>query len=243
MWSFFQYRQLRKQVERDWRARSSAHQRHISRPLQAQCKQSLNPHIESDGSSTQIGPTPDLEEEKAESRHEPAADGLVLVECASEDDQLNPRNWPVVQRIKVMVILCLLVFVQAWAGASNSLTNTRASKYYHVSPVAENLSTAMYLFGIGSGCFFTGPLSQTFGRNPVYLWFTFAYLFFVLGSALSTNFTSQIICRYFVGLSSSGTLGINGASLNDLFSPVELALWFPIIAWVNVARKCILELH
>jgi DHA1 family multidrug resistance protein-like MFS transporter len=140
-------------------------------------------------------------------------------------------------RAKTMAILCLLVFVQAWAGASDSLANMKASKQYHVSPVAENLTTAMYLFGIGIGCSFVGPLSASFGRNPVYLSFSFSYLCFILGTALSDTFGSQIVCRFFVGLSSSATLGINGASVRDMFRPVERALWLPLIAWVNIVRK------
>lgn len=161
----------------------------------------------------------------------------MLVECTSDDDPLDPRNWPLLSRAKNIAILCLLVFVQGWAGASDSLTNSKASRDLHVSQVAENLSTAMYLFGIGSGCLFVGPLSETLGRNLVYLVFSFVYLFFILGTALSRSFASQIVCRFFVGLASSATLGINGASVRDMFRPVKRALWFPVIAWVNVVRE------
>lgn len=112
----------------------------------------------------------------------------------------------------------MLVFIQAWAGACDSLTNSKASQHYHVSPIAEKLSTAMYLFGIGSGCLFVGPLSQTLGRNPVYLTFSFAYLFFILGTAMSKGYGSQIVCRYLADLASSAALGINGASVGDMFS-------------------------
>lgn len=94
----------------------------------------------------------------------------------------------------------------------------------------------MYLFGIGSGCLFVGPLSQTLGRNPVYLGASGVYLLFVLGTALSRNYAAQIVCRYFAGLAASAALGINGGSVGDLFRPVERALWFPVVAWVNVVR-------
>lgn len=163
--------------------------------------------------------------------------GRFIVECISDDDPINPRNWPLVRRAKALAILCLLVFGQVWAGASDSLANSKASQQYHVSSVADNLTTAMCLFGIGTGCLFVGPLSQSFGRNPVYLTFSFAYLWFVMGTALSNTFGSQIVCRFFVGLSSSATLGINGASVGDMFKPVERTLWFPLLAWVNVVRE------
>lgn len=36
---------------------------------------------------------------------------------------------------------------------------------------------------------------------------------------------------------SSATLGINGASVSDMFRPVKRAGWFSMIAWANVARR------
>ncbi|KAF3159386.1 hypothetical protein TWF788_003795 [Orbilia oligospora] len=156
------------------------------------------------------------------------------IEVNSHDDPITPKNWPLLSRSKNIAILALLIAVQAWAGAAESMANTSASQEFGVSKEAETLSTAMYLFGIGSGCLFVGPLSETVGRNPVYLTSTFCFLFFVLGTALTKSFGGQIVCRYFVGLFSSGTLGINGASVRDQFRPVKRAFVFPVIAWANV---------
>lgn len=162
-----------------------------------------------------------------------SSNGQVLVTCAP-DDALNPQNWSLISRCKNLAILALLIFVQGWAGASESMENSVASSAFHVSQVSENLDTAMYLFGIGIGAPFAGPLSETVGRNPVYLLATFFYLFFVLGSAKATTFGGRITCRYFVGFFSSATLSINGSSVRDQFRDVKRAFVFPIIAWVNV---------
>jgi MFS family permease len=117
------------------------------------------------------------------------------------------------------------------------MANSEASSHFHVSQVAENLDTAMYLFGVGMGSQIAGPLSETVGRNPVYLLATFCYLFFVLGSAKAATFGGRITCRLFVGLFSSATLSINGSSVRDQFRDVKRAFVFPIIAWVNVIGR------
>ncbi|ETR99409.1 MFS general substrate transporter [Trichoderma reesei RUT C-30] len=156
-----------------------------------------------------------------------------MVTCVPEDT-LNPQNWPLAARCKNIAILAFLIFVQGWAGASESMANSEASSHFHVSQVAENLDTAMYLFGVGMGSQIAGPLSETVGRNPVYLLATFCYLFFVLGSAKAATFGGRITCRLFVGLFSSATLSINGSSVRDQFRDVKRAFVFPIIAWVNV---------
>jgi hypothetical protein len=163
--------------------------------------------------------------------------GWIWVETSGEADSLDPRNWTLVSRSKNIGILVFLIFTQGWAGSADSPANERASREFGVSQTAQNLSTAMYLFGIGSGSLFAGPLSESIGRNPTYLVSTFIYLLFVLGSALTPTFAGQVICRYFVGLCSSPTLSINGSSVGDQFRPVKRTFVFPVIAWANIAGK------
>ncbi|KAJ4367845.1 hypothetical protein N0V86_009683 [Didymella sp. IMI 355093] len=233
MWSFIQYKQIGRAVESEWQ-RASANRSvpgggDRSRGVCIGSQQSDATPQRDDPEQHGSG-QPDEEPEEKQTQDE-----KVIVELEGDNDPIDPHNWPLLKRARTMLFLSMLVFTQAWAGACDSLDNSRASARFQVSHVAEDLSTAIYLFGIGSGCLFVGPLSQTLGRNPVYLSFTFVYLFFILGSALSPSYASQVVCRYLAGLASSAALGINGASVGDMFRPVERALWFPIIAWVNVA--------
>lgn len=157
------------------------------------------------------------------------------VRTFGEDDPFDPRNWPLLDRCKNIAILALLIFVQAWAGAGNSQANKPISMEFNVSQVSENLSTAMYLFGISAGSLVVGPISETVGRNPTYLVGTFVYMLFQLGCARVRNYGGQIVCRFFVGLFCSATLAINGGSVRDQFRPVKRSFVFPVIAWANVA--------
>jgi DHA1 family multidrug resistance protein-like MFS transporter len=238
MWSLVQYRQIGRDVEREWARRDTA-SRHQQvdgerRTISTLQRSNLPPQ---DADPEQQPAKESSDGKEKESNEKKEQDDKHTIKPTGPNDPIDPHNWPLSKRIRALLVLSLLVFTQAWAGACDSLANTKASEYYHVSPVAQNLTTAMYLFGIGSGCLFVGPLSQTFGRNPVYLGFTLVYLFFILGTALSRTFGAQIVCRFFAGLASSAALGINGGSVGDLFRPVERALWFPVIAWVNVVRE------
>ncbi|RVD87189.1 uncharacterized protein DFL_001432 [Arthrobotrys flagrans] len=222
MWSVVQYRSLGKVVKQEVHDHEKRQEDngHHSNPL------------------PEAQPTDDRPERtNGEDRNDLGAyesEEKLKIEVEGHDDPINPKNWSLLSRSKNIAILALLIAVQAWAGAAESIANTSASQEFGVSKEAETLSAAMYLFGLGSGCLFVGPLSETVGRNPVYLISTFCYLFFVLGTALAKSFGGQIVCRYFVGLFSSGTLGINGASVRDQFRPVKRAFVFPVIAWANV---------
>ncbi|KIW92087.1 uncharacterized protein Z519_07071 [Cladophialophora bantiana CBS 173.52] len=233
MWSLVQYRRIGKQVEHEWqeKAQKQGHteKKNAFRDAEA-------------GSEQRIlrGSNGALEEESSEERPESVGgcvggSGKIVVETTGDDDPIDPHNWPLSARCKNIAILCLLIFSQGWASAADSMANSRVSQDYGVSKVAANLSQALYLLGIGSGCLFCGPLSETVGRNPTYLGATVCYLCFVLGTALTSNLGGRIVCRYFVGVFASAVLGINGASVSDQFRPVKRAFAFPVIAWANVA--------
>ncbi|KAI0385484.1 MFS general substrate transporter [Hypomontagnella monticulosa] len=227
MWSYIQYRRMGRELQRATEKGSTITGDH-------KAQESCFDDIETGNTNSPSHGTSEIKENH-ETPGTGHGKGKILVQLEGVDDPLDPKNWPLAARCKNMAILSFLIFAQAWAGAAESMANKTASAEFGVSQVAENLSTSMYLFGIGSGALFAGPLSETVGRNPTYLVSTFCYLFFVLGSALTPTFGGQVVCRFFVGLFSSATLSINGSSVRDQFRPVKRAFAFPIIAWANVA--------
>ncbi|KAL2187823.1 MFS general substrate transporter [Thermothelomyces heterothallicus CBS 203.75] len=214
MWSVIQQRRLRRQAES---------QRNDSQTEK--------------GGRTSSGQATDGDAEKPGQFN--SQDNKIWVKTTGDDDPIDPRNWPLLDRSKNIAILAYLIFVQAWAGAAESMANSAASQEQGHSKVAENLTIAMYLFGIGIGSLFAGPVSESVGRNPTYLVSTFCFLFFVLGAAMAPTFGGRIAWRFLMGLSASPTLAINGSSVKDQFRPVKRAFVFPIIAWANVAAPMI----
>ncbi|ELR08293.1 hypothetical protein GMDG_03091 [Pseudogymnoascus destructans 20631-21] len=235
MWSYVQYRRIGKHATEEIRKTSRMASDHSSHAVEDLLAVARGRAPLSGGLSALPleGGRSSANREQHDRRKK--SSNKITVRISGEDDPLDPRNWSLLSRCKNIAILSLLIFVQAWAGAAGSIANTAASQEFHVGKVAENLSTAMYLFGIGSGSLFVGPLAETVGRNPTYLVATFVYLLFVLGSALTPTFGGQVFCRYCVGLFSSATLAINGSSVRDQFRPVKRAFVFPVIAWANVA--------
>ncbi|EXJ57173.1 hypothetical protein A1O7_07520 [Cladophialophora yegresii CBS 114405] len=251
MWSVVQYRQIGKHVERDWHrqrhqggdpygnsklleAGAGSGLRNVESIAQHTSEESSTEN-ETDGSPTSLEKHGSPEPERNGIDGSKGTNEKIVVQLQGDADPLDPRNWSLAARCKNIAILSFLIFSQGWASGADSMANTRMSEAYGVSKTASNLSQATFLFGIGSGCLFCGPLSETIGRNPVYLGSTFCYLCFVLGCAFTPNLGSRIVCRYFVGLFASAALGINGASVSDQFRPVKRAFAFPIIAWANVA--------
>lgn len=238
MWSYVQYRRIGRQVETKFKNEQPSLPVDSRSQEKASTLESRSPDHQNEQEEEEKN-AKEKEDEKSEKDKDDEAkrNDPHQVVASGEDEPLDPKNWPLLDRSKNIAILAFLIFVQGWAGAAESMANTKASREFGISKTAENLSTAMYTFGIGSGSLFAGPLSETYGRNPVYLVSTFAYLLFVLGCAMTKTFGGQVVCRFFVGLCASATLSINGGSVRDQFRPVKRAFVFPLIAWANVAGK------
>lgn len=216
MWSLVQRRRLYQQAETE--TGKQAHDRSSSQPQDPTNKDTENnPPSDNHGN--------------------PNKHNKIYIRSTTDDDPIDPRNWPLLSRTKNIALLAYLIFAQAWAGAAESMANRPASTEQNHSRVAENLVIAMYLFGVGTGSLLAGPVSDTIGRNATYLTGSFVYLCFVLGAALAPGFGGRLVCRFGVGLAGSATLTGNGASVRDQFRPVKRAFVFPVIAWANVAGK------
>lgn len=92
------------------------------------------------------------------------------------------------------------------------------------------LITCFVHSGLAIGSVFAGPISETVGRNPVYVISRCFHVIWLIGAALARNYTSQIVLRFLAGLSGSILLAIHAASTADLFGPVHRTVFWPVIA-------------
>ena len=99
-----------------------------------------------------------------------------------------------------------------------------------MSKVTESLATGLFLIGFGCGALFAGPMSETIGRNPVYIATLSLYMIFTMASGLAPNIGAQLAFRFLAGLFGSTPLTCAGGSISDLWSPMERVYAFPIFA-------------
>lgn len=163
------------------------------------------------------------------------SDEPIIVGWEGPDDPLNPRNWSTAWKTVVFWIIFINTFACDWGSSADSQAGTTIAKAFHVSEEAEALSATMYTFGIAIGSLVAGPLSETFGRNPVYCVSRCFHLAWLVGVSLSPNFGSQCVFRLFAGLAASQFLGVHGATIADIYGPVDRALLWPLQALSSFA--------
>ncbi|THC93110.1 hypothetical protein EYZ11_007422 [Aspergillus tanneri] len=155
---------------------------------------------------------------------------LFVVGWEGKDDALSPRNFSLFKRMIATLLVSILSFAVGAASSINAAVLPQSSKTFNVSEIAGSLVTGMYLFGFATGSLFSGPLSEIFGRNIVYLSSLIIFMIFVMASALAPNYGSGLIFRFLSGVFGSPPLTCAGGTIADLWSPLEKTFAFPFYA-------------
>ncbi|KAK8863198.1 MFS general substrate transporter [Apiospora arundinis] len=85
----------------------------------------------------------------------------------------------------------------------------------------------MYLLGSGFGALGAGTVSETFGRNVVYLTTFVVFMLCVLAKALAPNYSVAIAFRFLTGFFGSTPLTAAGGSMADVWDPLQLLYAIP----------------
>ncbi|KAK4555815.1 hypothetical protein LTR86_007035 [Recurvomyces mirabilis] len=155
---------------------------------------------------------------------------VFIVGYEGPHDENDPHHWSYWTRIPCTFLIASIGCVVGIASAIDSSALPHAAAEFGVSEVVESLATGLFLIGFGVGALFAGPISETVGRNPVYIVTLAVYMCFILGSALAPNIGAQLALRFFAGLFGSTPLTCAGGSISDLWSPLERVFAFPVFA-------------
>jgi len=80
------------------------------------------------------------------------------------------------------------------------------------------LGLAMYVLGFAFGPLLLAPLSEYYGRSPIYFVGWFLLVIFQIPVALAPNIGTVIVCRFIGGFFGAAPLTNTGGTVSDLWS-------------------------
>ncbi|KAJ0160849.1 putative drug/proton antiporter YHK8 [Colletotrichum tanaceti] len=90
------------------------------------------------------------------------------------------------------------------------------------SRIVGTLGLSVFVLGISLGPMFLSPLSEFYGRRPIYIVSWSMYVIWIIPSAVAKNIATMIVARFLDGLSGSAFLAVSGGTVSDLFTRHEL---------------------
>ena len=107
--------------------------------------------------------------------------------------------------------------------------NEVMATFQSTSPLLSSFAVSVWVLGYFFGPLFLGPLSEMYGRWPVYIATNILFTVFNIATAVSPSLSALIVFRFFAGTSGAGPLTVGSGTLGDLIKPENrgkmIAVW------------------
>lgn len=147
-------------------------------------------------------------------------------------DKTNPRNWTTLRKTISTLIVCSIGFTTTLGASIYAPGHTTVQNAFHTSTTVSLLPLSAYSLGLAFGPMISSPCSETFGRKFVYLLTLPLFDIFMLGTGLSRNIASLIICRFLAGLLAAPGVSVAAATISDFTEPRDRVI--PLAAYYTV---------
>ncbi|KAI5920636.1 major facilitator superfamily domain-containing protein [Camillea tinctor] len=163
---------------------------------------------------------PDLEAGMA-AEPQTATPGDGYVDWDGPNDPENPMNWSESKKWTNIVILSLMTIVTPLGSSMFAPGISRIMMEYHeTSTIIATFLVSIYVLGFAFGPLVVAPLSEIFGRRPLYFWGNVLFTIFTICTALSNGIPMLLAFRLLMGLAGSVPITIGSGSITDIM-PVE----------------------
>ncbi|ODO08669.1 MFS multidrug transporter [Cryptococcus wingfieldii CBS 7118] len=155
------------------------------------------------------------------------------------DDPRDPQNWSGLYKTFVIGSLSFLTLSLTFASSVSAAAEEGMMAEFGCSQLAATAATSMFLIGLGLGAMPFAPLSELYGRLPVYLITIFLATVFQIACAVAPNLPALLILRLIAGVWSTTPLSNAGGSLNDVGDPVLRTIAMPLFSTAGFLGPCL----
>ncbi|TGZ78336.1 MFS general substrate transporter [Ascodesmis nigricans] len=146
-----------------------------------------------------------------------------------KDDPEYPMNWSLVKKGWIMFMVSLQTLIVVFYSTSYISGSSGMMKDFGIkNQTVVILGMTTYLFGLACGPLVLAPLSELYGRRPVYIASLVLYTVFVIPSCVAKNFETILICRFLCAFMGSVTISNAPGSLGDIFPEEWRTLAFSV---------------
>ncbi|TPX12717.1 uncharacterized protein E0L32_000894 [Thyridium curvatum] len=142
-----------------------------------------------------------------------------------EDDPENPYNWPGWRKYLNCGLISALTFVTPLASSIFApAVPTLMVDFRESNQELASFVVSIYVLGFAIGPLVMAPLSELYGRLPVYHICNLCFLAFTVGCALAPNMGALVTFRFLAGTFGACPLTNGGGSISDMIHQDKRAI-------------------
>ncbi|CEN59949.1 hypothetical protein ASPCAL02390 [Aspergillus calidoustus] len=149
-------------------------------------------------------------------------------------DAENPKEWSCTRRWYCTGVSIFLVVNAMFASSAPSGCLEGISEEFDVSSNVAGLVITVFLLGYCAGPLLFAPLSEFYGRHPVFLTTFTGYLVFNFLCAFAPTFGALLAGRLITGIFASAPLTTAPGLISDIWNPIERGNAMAVYAMMTV---------
>ncbi|OMP86512.1 putative transporter C11D3.05 [Diplodia seriata] len=157
---------------------------------------------------------PSIDRPGASADNDAAFDGTSSIQLAKAED---PLSWHPSKKWLCTIVIVAMTTTISFCSSIHTAVLADVAKSFSCSRTVATLGVSTFLLGFAAGPLIFGPLSEVWGRNPIYRAVLLFFVVFNVGCALAPNIASLLIFRFFCGFFGSPTVTNSGGSLTDMW--------------------------
>ncbi|KAH8704225.1 major facilitator superfamily domain-containing protein [Talaromyces proteolyticus] len=140
------------------------------------------------------------------------------------DDPENPQNFAPWRKWLMVLIVSFSSLCVTCTSALYSSTYDQITVQFHISELAATVGLSLFIFGMGVGPMFVAPISEYYGRRPIYLVSLALFTIWLIPCATAQNLATMLAGRMLGGLTSAAFQSVAGGTIRDLYTRETLQL-------------------
>ncbi|KAJ5552202.1 major facilitator superfamily domain-containing protein [Penicillium frequentans] len=140
-----------------------------------------------------------------------------LVDWDGPDDPENPFNWPSYKKWRQLIFMAINTFLTPLASSMFTPGVADIQKEFGSdSTMMASFLVSIYVLGYVVGPFLIAPLSELYGRIPLYHTCNIFLLIFTIACAVSQNLPQLLVFRLLAGIAGVCPLTIGSGTVADM---------------------------
>lgn len=148
-----------------------------------------------------------------------------LIEFSPNDPE-DPRNWSPLRKWSKIIAITIANLTVIWNASGYTTAQMMFEEQWGVSAEVSVLPLTLYVLGLAVGPMLLAPLSEYFGRTPVYLLTFLISTLFLLGTAVVPTISGFMILRFITGFFCSASIGAYRLVKSDSYGSFEIMLTY-----------------
>ncbi|KAK3714466.1 hypothetical protein LTR37_007772 [Vermiconidia calcicola] len=146
----------------------------------------------------------------------------------ADGEQGNPQNWPLWYKGVILGVMSYSTTSVVLFSTSYTSAIPGIREDFGVSNSEGILGVTTYLIGMAIGSVILAPLSEMYGRRPIYIAALGGFILFVIPCAVAKNIETILITRFLGAFCAAAMISNAPGTVNDIVDEEHRALAFSI---------------